>query len=341
MNKYCIVLLLILSFLFCACGRSSAVSAAGNDQLTEDADRSVTVTDQTGRTVTIEGEPQKIVSGYYISTSILIALGLKDKLKGIESKAEKRPIYRLSAPELISLPDVGSAKQFDFEKCASLDPDLVILPAKLQDSAQTLESLGIKVIFIDPEDENKLTEAIRLIGKTTFQEDRAAELIDSISAVSKELAEKTSTLEKPKVCITGNSNLLSVASGNMYQSYLIETAGGKNAADELTDKTWAEISYEQLLKWDPDYIIIAGEAGYSADDILNDTNLSECTAVKNRNVYQIPSSAESLDSPVPAGIYGSFWLASLLHPETVSDTDFINSISSFYKKFYGFEFSKE
>ena len=52
----------------------------------------VTVTDQAGREVTIEGEPQRIVSGYYISSSACIALGLTDRLLGIEAKAKSRPI---------------------------------------------------------------------------------------------------------------------------------------------------------------------------------------------------------------------------------------------------------
>ena len=55
----------------------------------------VTVTDQAGREVTIEKEPSSIVSGYYISSSLLIALGLKDKVVGIEAKADKRPIISL------------------------------------------------------------------------------------------------------------------------------------------------------------------------------------------------------------------------------------------------------
>mgnify|MGYP000340960508 CR=1 FL=1 len=61
----------------------------------------VTVTDQADRTVTIEKEPTKIVSGYYIPSSLLIALGLSDKVVGIEAKADKRPIYKLAAPELL------------------------------------------------------------------------------------------------------------------------------------------------------------------------------------------------------------------------------------------------
>ena len=79
----------------------------------------VTVTDQAGRDVTIEAQPTRLVSGYYISTSALIALGLQDSLVGIEAKAASRPIYQLSAPQLLELPSVGSAKEFDLEGCAA------------------------------------------------------------------------------------------------------------------------------------------------------------------------------------------------------------------------------
>lgn len=54
----------------------------------------------------------------------------------------------------------------------------------------------------------------------------------------------------------------------MYQNTLLTNAGGKNAASELTDTYWANVSYEQLLAWNPDYIIIAADATYSIDDVL-------------------------------------------------------------------------
>ena len=53
---------------------------------------------------------QRIVSGYYITTSACIALGLKDKMVGIEAKADKRPIYKLAAPDLIGLPSLVTGK---------------------------------------------------------------------------------------------------------------------------------------------------------------------------------------------------------------------------------------
>jgi len=43
----------------------------------------MTLTDHAGRTVTIENAPDRIVSGYYISTSAIIALDLDEKLVGI------------------------------------------------------------------------------------------------------------------------------------------------------------------------------------------------------------------------------------------------------------------
>ena len=78
----------------------------------------LTVTDQLGREVTIEEEPKTLASGYYISTSLLIALGVQNELVGVEAKADKRNIYSLSAPEIQSLPSIGTAKEFDLEGCA-------------------------------------------------------------------------------------------------------------------------------------------------------------------------------------------------------------------------------
>ena len=48
----------------------------------------------------------------------------------------------------------------------------------------------------------------------------------------------------------------------MYQSDMIRLAGGKNVAAEIKDTYWAEIDYEQLLTWDPTYIILASNAVY-------------------------------------------------------------------------------
>lgn len=295
----------------------------------------VTVTDQAGREVTIEKEPSSIVSGYYISSSLLIALGLKDKVVGIEAKADKRPIYKLAAPELTELPNVGTAKEFNLEACAALSPDLVILPMKLKDAAQSLTDLGITVLLVNPESQDLLTEMINTIATATNTNSEAAKLLAYIDSQKAILTSALSGVEPESVYLAGNSSFLSTAGPSMYQSSIIELAGGKNAADSITDTYWTEISYEQLLAWDPSYIIIASDAEYTVDDVMNDPNLAECTAVKNSHVYAIPGDVEALDSPVPAGILASVWLAGILHPDQVPTDTYTTEMTNYYETFYG------
>ena len=295
----------------------------------------VTVTDQAGREVTIEKEPSSIVSGYYISSSLLIALGLKDKVVGIEAKADKRPIYKLAAPELTELPNVGTAKEFNLETCAALSPDLVILPMKLKDAAQSLTDLGITVLLVNPESQDLLTEMINTIATATNTNSEAAKLLAYIDSQKDMLTSALSGVEPESVYLAGNSSFLSTAGPSMYQSSIIELAGGKNVADSITDTYWAEISYEQLLAWDPSYIIIASDAEYTVDDIMNDPNLAECTAVQNSHVSAIPGDMEALASPVPAGILASVWLAGILHPDQVSADTYTTEMTNYYETFYG------
>ena len=300
----------------------------------------ITLTDQSGREVTIEKEPQRLVSGYYISTSTLIALGLEDNLVGIEAKANKRAIYTLSAPALMELPNVGTAKEFDLEGCAALEPDLVILPLKLKNAAQTLTDLGMDVLLVNPENQKLLEEMISLIAAATNTQEQGKALLDFTRAQEDMLIQALAGVEAPQVYLAGNSGLLSTAGDAMYQSDLIRLAGGVNVAGALEDSYWVEISYEQLLSWNPAYIILASDASYTPEEVLSDPNLAECAAVVAGNVYQLPSKAEAWDSPVPSGILGALWLANVLHPDVITEADCAARMNEYYETFYGFTYSE-
>lgn len=122
----------------------------------------------------------------------------------------------------------------------------------------------------------------------------------------------------------------------MYQNTMIENANGTNAAASVEDTYWADVSYEQILDWNPDYIILASDAEYDVDSVLNDAALADCTAVKESHVYQLPHAVEAVDSPVPASFLGSVYLASVLHPEQVTEEYYHAAADEFYGSFYGF-----
>ena len=186
-------LLLAAAMALTACGSTAAVSseaaasATAAPKVTASPETAVTypltVTDQLGREVTIETEPKTLASGYYISTSLLIALGVQDELVGVEAKADKRTIYSLSAPELQSLPSIGTAKEFDLEGCAALTPDLVIVPAKLKDSipqmeeqaitARQIKKLGLGCAFLDKNaitSEGLKAAIVKLLTEPSYKE---------------------------------------------------------------------------------------------------------------------------------------------------------------------------
>ena len=296
------------------------------------------VTDQAGRTVAIAGPAERIVSGYYISTSACLALGLADKLAGVEAKAVTRPIYALAAPDLLNLPNVGTAKDFSLEACLALTPDLVILPVSLRAPADVLAGMGVPVILVDPESLTGLTEMITLIGDAAGVPDRARRLTGRISEARAAFDKLTANLtQRPAVYMCGVSSWLTTAPRDMYQASMIELAGGVNAARDIGGRGWTAISYEQLLAMDPEVMVIPAEAGYGREDILNDPLLAGVAAVREGRVYQMPGAIEAWDSPAPSCLLGVGWLLHVLHGDIYPLEALRADAESFYREFYGIQ----
>lgn len=348
-NKWLAMLLAVVMVLsFAACGKEPA--PAPQPEPTTDVTYPVTVKDMAGREVTMEKQPERIVSGYYISSSACIALGLTDKMVGIEDKSAKRPIYKLAAPALIDLPNVGSAKAFDLEACIATEPDLVILPMKQKDTAQTLQEMGIATLLVLPESHEQLIEMFTLIGTATNTVKQAEKLISyyntKLSAVT-ELTRDIPDDEKPVVYLGSTSDILRTAPKEMYQASLITTAGGKNAGDVLEGSSWTDIDNETFLTMNPDVIVIptdnfaVSSPDYTAEDVMNNPTFSDVTAVKNSAVYQMPVGYEAWDSPVPSGILGTLWMLKTLHPELYPAEQFTADVNEFYTVFYGFSVNEQ
>ena len=331
----------IMSLFIIGILMSTFVVGCGSNNV-ESKDNKVTVADQLGREVELDGTPEKIVSSYYISTSLLINLGVQDKLVGIEAKAKTREMYKKVAKELIDLPAVGTSKEINVEECANLNPDLVIIPTRLKEFIPKFEELKIPVIAIEPETLDQFKETVKLIGKAVGKEEKANKLVnyydDTISKV-KELNKNLT--EKQNVYLAGSDSVLKTCTSKMYQNYMFEVCGGENVTKELTDGYWTTISVEELVKKNPDVIYMVGYASYSKDDILKDERLKGVNAINNNKVYVFPSTLEAWDYPTPSSMLGILWLENNLHPDLYSKEDYIKDAKEFYKEFYDIEVSEE
>ena len=331
---------MVLSMAGCSQSGNDEVAASNPTEASTNASGyyPVTVTDQAGREVTIASEPQRIITAYYITSSLLIALDLDERIVGIENNPEKRAIYGLSAPQLLELPQIGTAKELDIEAVMALEPDLLVLPMKLKNTVPTLEELGLTVLIVDPEDQERVNGMIQLVGQATNRNELAESILNWIASQQAFLTDTAYESHIPSVYLSGNSSMLKTAGNAMYQADMIYLAGGRNVAGDIEDTYWAEIDYEQLLAWDPEYIILAAEATYSVEDVMNDPNLAACQAVVNGNVYRLPNQAEAWDSPVPGSILGAIWLANILHPNRISDAECTARMNEFYETFYHFTY---
>ena len=295
-----LILAAALTLSLTACGGAGGSSSAGSASASQSAPASaITLTDQAGRQVELDAPADTLVSCYYVTTYATMALGISDRVVGLEKKADTRPIYAMAAPDLLEKEQVGTMKELDLEAVAALEPDLVVMPKKLMDYAAPLEELGIPVLVVNPESHEALTGMLELLGQACGVEDRTQALTDYYEEQLARVAQLVDGLERPTVYMGGNSSYLTAAPGDMYQSSLIETAGGVNAAADLTGGYWTEVSYESILAMAPQVILIPAGADYTAQDILGDPQLAAVPAVQSGAVYEMPSGIEEWDSPIP------------------------------------------
>ena len=320
----------------------SAVEAV-TEGVTEAAVASpITVTDQIGREVTLEKPAEKIVSCYYLVTSSLLALGENDRIVGIENGADARELYHLAAPEMLDLPGVGSGKEINIEAIADLEPDLVFLPKKQQDVAETLTDLGIPCLIVNPETFDTYNEMIELLGTVTGEANAAADLTSYYDDAVAELRDLTADVEtRPSVYLRGSSSYLRAASGGMYQSSMIDIAGGTSVTEEIASDTWTDISPEQLADWNPDVIMNVSYSEFTLDDIRTDAALTDLTAVQNDALYTVPSQIEAWDYPQPSSILGLYWMTHVLHPELITEDQYLEKAQEFYKTYFDLDITAD
>ena len=284
----------------------------------------VTVTDYTGRSVTIALPVEKIVSLSSSGSEILCALGAEEKIVG-------RGESSLFPPSLADVAVMGkSSLSPDLELIVEQDPDLVIADTMLKDDARTsLENAGIPVLeesFVDPP---RVIEVAGQLGLILDEEERASELVDFLEGYQRIIEDNVSELgpeERPDVFLE-REWVYHTASAGTSSHNLVVFAGGDNIASD-EDIEYPTVSPEWVVESDPDVIVklawsTTGETSTEEeleavrDEILSRPELANVKAVKDGRVHVLNSKANSgLRS-----IIGELYLAKWFHPQLFEDVD--------------------
>ena len=270
-----------------------------------------TYTDDTGRTVTIDQIPQRIVSFGPSITEILFALGLEEKVVGVTNYCDYPEAAKLK-------PQIGDAYNPSLEKIVELEPDLV-LTLKQEQLNNQLDTLGVKFVVLDPEDIDGILEDIELVGKITGTEEQAEALVEDMQdSISQIIALME---DVPKVSVffivdATDPTLPWTAGSGSFIDALITMAGGENVAGE-TQGAWVQFNLEQIVSSDPEVIIIQTMTGsiptISKEGLEEHSSWGQMTAVKQDKIRFI--NGDLVSRPGPRIVQGLEEMAKIIHPE--------------------------
>ena len=114
----------------------------------------VQLTDDSGRRITLAQPPQRIVSLLPSLTESVCALGQCARLVGVDR-------YSNWPASIANLPRVGGGQDPSIEAIVALRPDLVVMATSSRAAAR-LESLGLKVVALEPKTH---ADVQRVLGK--------------------------------------------------------------------------------------------------------------------------------------------------------------------------------
>jgi iron complex transport system substrate-binding protein len=270
------------------------------------------IVDDLGRSVSIEGMPQRIISLVPSNTEILFALGLGDKVVGVTE-------FCNYPAEVLDKEKVGGFSTPDIEKIIALQPDLILAGSiHAKEVIPALEERGLAVFALAPQSLDGILEDIRMVGKITGEEDEASKLVAQMEARIEAITDKTERLkpqERPRVFfITWHDPLKSMGSKS-FPHELIEKAGGVNIFQDVEERNF-QVEFETVVYCDPQVIIVtvghaAGEAK-AFEWAKEEPRLKVTEAGKNSRIFPLDT---GLTRYGPRAVDALEEFAKFIHPE--------------------------
>lgn len=255
----------------------------------------VTVTDMAGREITLDAPATKVVALTASDCEILAALGAEDTLVG-------RGEYCDYPESVLEVPAVQSGADTNLEQIIALEPQVVIMAkmAQTEEQVAALEEAGIRVVVSDAQDIEGVYTAIRLIGALVGRNDEAEAMVADMQSTFADIAAKSENTGKTVYFEVSPLQWgLWTAGKGTFMDELATMCGLTNAFADV--EGWAEISEEQVLERDPDYIVTIsmyyGEGPTPVEEIKSRAGWDALKAVQNDAIFNADSNEVSRPGP--------------------------------------------
>ena len=232
-------------------------------------------------TVTIDAEPERIVSLSPTATEMLYAIGAGDQVVAVDDFS--------NYPEGTPMTDLSGFEP-NVEAITTYEPDLVVLSFDANDVVAGLERVDIPVLeYPAATSLDESYDQITRLGTATGHSGEAADVVEDMQADIDDLADQAAEHDVALTYYHELDDQLHTATSGTFIGQVYALAGLENVADPADDGTgYPQVSAELLLEGDPDMIFLADEAaGVDADAVAARPGWGEVAAVRTGDIVEL------------------------------------------------------
>jgi iron complex transport system substrate-binding protein len=272
-----------------------------------------TATDATGTEVTVEAEPESVVTLSPSAAQTMWEIGAREKVVGLTKYAS----YLDGAETRTNVSGAG-LQYASVEAVVGLEPDLVLAPNVVpNETVESLRSAGLTVFkFGFAGSIEDVTEKTRLTGELVGACEGANRIADTMDSQVESIREAVGNESTPRTLYLLGGGY--VAGNNTFIGSMIETAGGSNLAANASIEGYKQISDEVVAQRDPEWLVVSSPMA-----IPNGTPWADTTAIQENQTIVVNNSY--VNQPAPRVVSPLTEIARQLHPDAIEAANLTES----------------
>jgi iron complex transport system substrate-binding protein len=300
-----------------------------------------TAMDDTAHQVQLSSQIPRIADAWYAHHVLLMTLGAGKQIVATVNHANSQPWMFKVLPSLNQATSV-SGTAFNAESLLAEHVNLVFT-STADRQALAYEQVGLPVMRMGYTDlpgleRSMLNTAQALGGAQPLARAQAYNhyLDEQLARVQAKVGD-LSAEQRPRVLHISSVNPLKVDGSDTLINDWINIAGGRNAATGLKGNMQI-VSAEQVLAWQPDFIILAANAG-NLNQAAQGALLQQLDAVQQGHVLRNPAGVFPWDRYGTEVALQLEWAAQQLHPGLFNGADMPGKTVDFYQRFFDYQLS--
>lgn len=300
-----------------------------------------TVVDMSGHSVEVPEKVNSYISLWVGSVTITLMLDHGEHMVGCSETAASYPMFDRACKNTHEI-TYFTNDAITLEGILETGAEVVFYRGKDDaDLAEKLIKAGVAAIDVEFNTYDEMMDAIEIIADVMNTE-YARETASKYRTYASEMIEKTQSIgnavqDKKSIIVIRDTSNLRAYGVNRFAGRWATLCGGVYALKEGDPNGYVNLTSEQLLEYDPEFIVfvIPGEA----KKFIEDSKWSSLTAVKNGHVYENPSVIGTWSNHGSECVLQFGWAMDKLYPG-LTDLDIVKEVQYFYKEFYAMDLTE-